>query len=113
VTSAGSGTSLAYDQPAALNGVGSAPSGAAVSQYYYASRTDAAGNVTNTSTFSFTNYYLPCGQARAVAKSNNTTHTTWPAGTSQCIGCHSSPTAAGFVAAPPPGSLDRYWCTKS
>lgn len=114
VTSTTVGTSLAYSQPASFNQPTSQPSGNPGTQFYRARRTDAASNTTTSATFQFGNFYLACSQSRALAKSNNATHTSWPAGTGSCTACHSSPTAAGFIAAPPPtGSGDRYWCSKS
>ena len=113
VATASTGTSLAFTQPSALNGITLTPTASAVAQTYIARRIDAAGNQTD-ATLSFSNFYLQCSQARAVAKSTNSTHVNpWAAGTAACTGCHSNTvSASGYIVAPVPSGTQRYWCSK-
>jgi hypothetical protein len=119
----GSATQIDLTDPVAINtpalGAPTA-SGLPVLRTYTLTVYDAQGNASGTRSIQFSTNYFSCSQARAQAANSNTTHNDtdvtpslrWSAaGTAQCLGCHASPTAPGFVAAPPSGT--RYWCRKS
>ena len=121
VAQAGAGTALEYRHPDQLNRANApAPSGTtSFSASYTAQRVDAAGNVSVVSSFSFSMAYADCNRNRAYSvKTDTTAHRDWPAGTANCTtsGCHSSPTATGWIATPPPSyrgiSDPGYWCRK-
>jgi hypothetical protein len=113
-------TSLSYNHPASLNRPGSAPNSVA-SVVYTARRIDAAGNTSET-TFTLSIAHQACNQTRALSRSNNATHQSWPAGSAAaagCTDCHGT-TSGSFMAAPPTnpetnnlGQGSWYWCSKS
>jgi hypothetical protein len=112
------GSSLTYFEtaPALNRPFEGAPGVIAPQRYYYATRTDAAGNVGSAPFITFNHGYLACSapRARARAGQNHSAYSNASAFTvpiATCAGCHT--TSGGYVAAPATDAYgDRYWCVR-
>lgn len=121
------GSSAAYTDPVtALTTANDGAPAVNVSQRrYFARRYDAAGNSADSAVFTVNYDHVDCSAPRAyfISSANHAGVTAtdqfgnriWAAaGNTQCTGCHTAPTQAGWVAAPAPSILPpvRYWCRK-